>query len=56
MLQGLEKTQSGIGGGFNSTHPSPASRLVNARIASNRYTRSPDTRQFRESRFEEAAR
>ncbi|MDR2900167.1 MAG: M48 family metalloprotease [Treponema sp.] len=56
MLQGLEKTQSGIGGGFNSTHPSPASRLVNARIAGNRYTRSPDTRAFREERFEEVAK
>ncbi len=55
MLRELEKKQSGIGGGFNSTHPSPASRLVNARIACNRYARLPDTRQFRRERFAEAA-
>lgn len=55
MLKELEKKQGGTDGGFNSTHPSPASRLVNARIACSRYAHLPDTRQFRWERFEETA-
>jgi hypothetical protein len=55
MLRGLEEEQKGISGGFNSTHPSPASRLVNAQIAANRYKQVPDTRKFRQERFEDAA-
>jgi len=51
MLQELEKIQGGIRGGFNSTHPSPASRLVNAKIALVRYENMTDTSRFRQDRF-----
>jgi hypothetical protein len=56
MIQGLQEKQAGAGGGFNSTHPSPTARLVNARIACNRYARLPDNSMIRQERFERAAR
>lgn len=59
MLLELEKTQSsirdsGIHAGFNSTHPSPTSRLVNARVAAARYANVPDNSRFRQRRFQAA--
>jgi len=53
MLQELQKIQPGVSGGFNSTHPSPSSRLVNAQIAAARYSQTGDTRAaaIRQSRF-----
>ncbi|MDR0670456.1 MAG: M48 family metalloprotease [Treponema sp.] len=51
MLRELQKIQSGTQGGFNQTHPSPESRLVNAQIAIARYPQAPDTRRFRQARF-----
>ncbi|MDR0313646.1 MAG: M48 family metalloprotease [Treponema sp.] len=44
MLRELQKIQPGIRGGFNSTHPSPTSRLVNAQIAAARYPQTADSR------------
>jgi len=52
MLQELENIQSGVRGGFNSTHPSPASRLINAKIAATRYENVPSNSSFRQNRFE----
>jgi hypothetical protein len=54
MLRELEKIQGGIGGGFDTTHPSPASRLVNARIAAARYPQTKDTGSFRQKRYQAA--
>jgi hypothetical protein len=51
MLRELQKIQPGISGGFNKTHPSPTSRLVNAQIAVARYSQNPDTHRFRQARF-----
>jgi hypothetical protein len=53
MLQELQKIQPGITGGFNSTHPSPTSRLVNAQIAVARYSQSGTDRAAaaRQNRF-----
>ena len=56
MLLELEKIQGGIRGGFNTTHPSPASRLVNAKVAAARYANVPDTGRFRQSRYESVSR
>jgi len=57
MLRELDKIQSstsgGFSGGFNRTHPSPASRIVNASVAANRYANMPDTGKFRQKRFNE---
>jgi len=49
MLTELEKIQGSKSGGFNSTHPSPASRLVNAKVAAARY--ATNTERYREKRF-----
>jgi hypothetical protein len=51
MLNQLKKIQPGISGGFNSSHPSPTSRLVNAQIAAARYGNIKDTSSFRQNRF-----
>jgi beta-barrel assembly-enhancing protease len=51
MLRELEKIQAAGSGGFNTTHPSPASRMVNASVAANRYLNTKDTERFRERRF-----
>jgi beta-barrel assembly-enhancing protease len=55
MLLELDKIQSdksgSPGAGFARTHPSPASRIVNASIAADRYANMPDNRKFREKRF-----
>ena len=51
MLKELDKLQSGRSGGFNNTHPSPSSRLVNAGVAVNRYANAPDNSRFRQKRF-----
>jgi predicted Zn-dependent protease len=51
MLNQLKKIQPGISGGFNNTHPSPSSRLVNALVAAARYGNAADTRPFRKSRY-----
>jgi hypothetical protein len=53
MLKELQKIQPGISGGFNSTHPSPTSRLVNAQIAVARYSQSGTDRaaSARQNRF-----
>jgi len=51
MLQELEKIQSGRAGGFNATHPSPTSRLVNAKVAAARYANTTDNRAVRQRRF-----
>jgi Zn-dependent protease with chaperone function len=51
MLRELDKIQGGgINAGFNRTHPSPASRMVNAAVAANRYAKA-DTGRFRQKRF-----
>jgi len=52
MLRELEKIQGGNSGGFNNTHPSPASRLVNAMVAVNRYANIADNRAIRQKRFD----
>ena len=44
MLEELHKIQGGSSGGFNSTHPSPSARLVNAKIAAARYPQTSETR------------
>jgi len=56
MLRELQRIQPGIGGGFNATHPSPSSRLVNAQIAASRYAQRSDSRanSARQSRFNAA--
>jgi len=51
MLRELDKIQGNRSGGFNATHPSPASRMVNAAVAVNRYANTQDTGRFREKRF-----
>jgi hypothetical protein len=55
MLRELDKIQGSRNGGFNAgfgrTHPSPASRMVNASVAVNRYANINDTGRFREKRF-----
>ena len=56
MLLELEKIQGAVRGGFNSTHPSPSSRLVNARVAAARYPDFPDNSQTRQQRFREIRR
>jgi hypothetical protein len=50
MLRELDKIQGGRRGGFNDTHPSPASRMVNAQIAAARYPQTPDNRPLRQPR------
>ena len=52
ILQELEKIQGARAGGFNSTHPSPASRLVNAKVALTRYANAADNRAVRQKRFD----
>jgi len=52
MLRELEKIQGGNSEGFNNTHPSPASRLVNAMVAVNRYANIADNRAIRQKRFD----
>jgi hypothetical protein len=56
MLRELQKIQPGISGGFNATHPSPTSRLVNAQIAVARYPQSSGDRAYiaRQTRFNAA--
>ena len=54
MLSVLAETQRGSLRGFYSTHPSPESRLVNARIACARYPNIQDNSRYRQKRFEEA--
>jgi len=53
MLRELDKIQGrgNANTGFNHTHPSPASRMVNASVAANRYANTPDNGRFREKRF-----
>jgi hypothetical protein len=53
MLRELNKIQGHVNAntGFNRTHPSPASRMVNASVAATRYANTPDTSRFREKRF-----
>jgi len=51
MLRELDKIQGNRSGGFNDTHPSPISRMVNAAVAAKRYADTQDTRRFREKRF-----
>jgi len=51
MLQILQRLQPGRAGGFNSTHPSPAERLVNVNTSIRRY-QVPNTRSARVQRFE----
>jgi hypothetical protein len=51
ILQELEKIQPNRAGGFNATHPTPTSRLVNAKVASTRYPNAADTRTVRQKRF-----
>jgi len=55
MLRELDKIQgsinTGFNNGFNRTHPSPASRMVNASVAANRYANIQDNGRFREKRF-----
>jgi predicted Zn-dependent protease len=50
MLKVLQRTQSTQRGGFNSTHPSPADRLINAEKMNNRYN-VRDTSSYRVPRF-----
>ena len=56
MLQELEKIQGSRTGGFNRTHPSPASRLVNAKVAATRYANATDNRATRQRRFNSTTR
>jgi len=53
MLRELDKIQgrAGMGSGFGKTHPSPASRIVNASVAIGRYANIQDTGRYREKRF-----
>jgi predicted Zn-dependent protease len=51
MLNELRKIQPGITGGFNTTHPSPTSRLVNAQIAAARYSQTGGGNAVRQTRF-----
>jgi hypothetical protein len=53
MLRELDKIQGrgGFNADFSRTHPSPASRMVNAAVAANRYANMADTGKFRENRF-----
>jgi len=51
MLRELDKKQGGLNAGFGRTHPSPASRMVNAAVAVNRYANMADTSKFRQRRF-----
>ena len=51
ILQELEKIQGSRIGDFNRTHPSPSSRLVNAKVAAARYPSAMDNRSVRQSRF-----
>ncbi|MCL2043565.1 MAG: M48 family metalloprotease [Treponema sp.] len=55
VLQELERTQSRRPGGFNRTHPTPASRLSNARSELGRHNVA-DTSASRRARFEAAVR
>jgi hypothetical protein len=57
MLKELQKIQPGVSGGFNTTHPSPTSRLVNAQIAISRYPQSSGDRAYaaRLTRFKSTA-
>ncbi len=50
MLKGLEAGQAKVSGGFNSTHPSPASRIANAEKSIGKYTVT-DTSASRTNRF-----
>jgi predicted Zn-dependent protease len=50
MLMVLQRVQSSQKGGFNSTHPSPASRISNAQKMNNRYF-VQDTTSYRVPRF-----
>jgi hypothetical protein len=56
MLRELDKIQGSGSGGFNAgfvrTHPSPASRIVNASVAVSRYANMADTERFRQRRFD----
>jgi len=57
ILQELEKFQgSGIMKDFNSTHPSPTSRLVNVKVAAARYMNITDNSRHRQRRFEAVVR
>jgi hypothetical protein len=56
ILQELEKIQGSRIGGFSATHPSPASRLVNAKVAAARYANAADNRAIRQKRFDSATR
>jgi predicted Zn-dependent protease len=51
MLQGLSDSQAKVSGGFNSTHPSPDSRITNAEKSIGKYS-VIDTRSSRTDRFQ----
>jgi predicted Zn-dependent protease len=53
MLRELTRVQSGQGGGFNKTHPSPAQRITNAEKSIGKYNVA-DTQAVRQKRFNEA--
>ena len=53
MLRVLEQKQSGHPGGFNSTHPTPAQRIENARNNAGKYN-VQDTSSYRDSRYRSA--
>ena len=53
MLKELAKTQSSRPGGFNKTHPAPASRVANAEKFTGKY-RVEDTSAYRRTRFSAA--
>jgi predicted Zn-dependent protease len=50
LLKVLQRVQSSQRGGFNSTHPSPAERLINVERMNNRYE-IQDTSSYRVPRF-----
>jgi predicted Zn-dependent protease len=57
MLRELDKIQGhSLNTGFGRTHPSPASRMVNAAVAVNRYANMTDTGGFRQKRFNAASK
>ncbi|MDR3020272.1 MAG: M48 family metalloprotease [Treponema sp.] len=55
MLRELNTVQSGITGGFNKTHPTPAQRITNAEKTVNTH-RVADNRSARQARFTTATR
>jgi predicted Zn-dependent protease len=51
MLRELERTQKGVAGGFNKTHPSPNSRLSAAESVLAFQPKVTDTSSYRKARF-----